>query len=37
MVHIKISADQVRVYFDPIIYVHLLNIYDCLQIESSDD
>lgn len=26
-----------RVYFNPIIYVHLLNIYDCLKIESGLD
>jgi hypothetical protein len=37
MVHIKISADYVRVYFNPIIYMHLLNIYDCLKIENDGE
>ena len=37
MVHVKISADNVRVYFNPFIYMHLLNIYDCLKIENDGE
>lgn len=37
MVHIKISADYVRVFFNPVIYMHLLNIYDCLKVENDGE
>ena len=37
IVHIKISADYVRVFFNPVIYMHLLNIYDCLKVENDGE